>query len=93
MLQQVAARLRACVREGDTVARLGGDEFVVVMQDLAMQAAQKIFNYAGGRALFLDSPMQRQFRDCFAASAHHSLSWDSAAMEYGKYQLQAHQPH
>jgi 3-hydroxy-9,10-secoandrosta-1,3,5(10)-triene-9,17-dione monooxygenase len=59
---------------------------------LAMQAAQKIFNYAGGRALFLDSPMQRQFRDCFAASAHHSLSWDSAAMEYGKYQLQAHQP-
>jgi 3-hydroxy-9,10-secoandrosta-1,3,5(10)-triene-9,17-dione monooxygenase len=58
---------------------------------LAMQAASKLFNSAGGRALFLDNDMQRQFRDCFAASAHHSLSWDSASMEYGKYQLEAHQ--
>jgi alkylation response protein AidB-like acyl-CoA dehydrogenase len=56
---------------------------------LAIQAASRLFNSAGGRALFLDNAMQRQFRDCFAASAHHSLSWDSAAMEYGKYQLDA----
>jgi diguanylate cyclase (GGDEF)-like protein len=30
LLQAVADRLQACVRETDTVARLGGDEFVIV---------------------------------------------------------------
>ncbi|WP_371324830.1 diguanylate cyclase [Dechloromonas sp. ZY10] len=31
LLVEVAARLRACVRETDFVARLGGDEFVIVL--------------------------------------------------------------
>jgi diguanylate cyclase (GGDEF)-like protein len=35
LLQSVAGRLRASVREGDTVARLGGDEFVVMLVNLA----------------------------------------------------------
>lgn len=35
LLVEVAARLRKCVREGDTVARLGGDEFVIVVPNLS----------------------------------------------------------
>ena len=35
LLQQIAQRLPASVREGDTVARIGGDEFVVMLDGLS----------------------------------------------------------
>jgi 3-hydroxy-9,10-secoandrosta-1,3,5(10)-triene-9,17-dione monooxygenase len=54
---------------------------------LATGAVQKLFNAAGGRALYTDMVLQRQFRDCFGAAAHHSLSWDGAAADYGRYVL------
>lgn len=47
LLQEVANRLKQCVRKADTVARIGGDEFVVLLESIqlpehASMVAEKI---------------------------------------------------
>jgi diguanylate cyclase (GGDEF)-like protein/PAS domain S-box-containing protein len=47
LLQEVARRLRHCVRESDTVGRIGGDEFMVLLNGIdstrcALAVAEKI---------------------------------------------------
>lgn len=47
MLQQVAKRLRQCLRESDLLSRIGGDEFVLVLTEMndeedAVRAASRI---------------------------------------------------
>ncbi len=52
LLQEVARRLKASVRKGDTVARLGGDEFVMLLPkikqlDNALHLAEKVIEHLG----------------------------------------------
>ena len=61
LLQEVAHRLKQCVRESDTIGRVGGDEFLVLLNDVtppecALVVAEKIrialdrpFDLAGHR--------------------------------------------
>jgi diguanylate cyclase (GGDEF)-like protein/PAS domain S-box-containing protein len=61
LLQQVAERLTACVRAGDTVARLGGDEFVVMLEDLSkltIEAAEQAEIIANKILTTLSQPYQ-----------------------------------
>jgi diguanylate cyclase (GGDEF)-like protein/PAS domain S-box-containing protein len=39
LLRAVAARLKACIRRGDTLARFGGDEFCLLLPDVRGEAA------------------------------------------------------
>src|SRR4029453_8470090 len=66
LLKEVARRLSACVRSGDTVARISGDEFVVILGDLPSAAtaaggAQKVLERVaapfsiGGRETFVSA--------------------------------------
>ena len=85
--------IRECM---DTIARgevytktknLEGKRNACWAAQMAMQGVSRLFNAAGGRALYDKSVLQRQFRDCYAASAHHSLVWDAAAQGYGAHAL------
>lgn len=69
LLVEVARRLVACVRDGDTIARLGGDEFVVVLEDLSQgpQEAAAQTKIVGEKILTaLNVPYS------IAGSVHHS---------------------
>jgi alkylation response protein AidB-like acyl-CoA dehydrogenase len=54
---------------------------------LALGAVQRLFNAAGGRALYAHNDLQRRFRDLQAAAAHISVVWNTAASSYGGHLL------
>jgi len=59
LLQQVAQRLAASVRESETVARLGGDEFVVMLENLGkgtLKAAAQTETIGEKILVILDQP-------------------------------------
>ncbi|MDR3418552.1 MAG: EAL domain-containing protein [Nevskia sp.] len=69
LLLEVAGRLVACVREGDTIARLGGDEFVVMLIDLKESATE-----AAAQAISVGEKIQAELNRPYAMAGrvHHS---------------------
>jgi alkylation response protein AidB-like acyl-CoA dehydrogenase len=57
---------------------------------MVLGAGTKLFNAAGGRALFTNNSMQRQYRNLLGAVSHHGVMWDQAATEFGAKLLQQH---
>jgi len=72
LLQQVATRLRSCVREGDSVARLGGDEFVVLLEGLSNKA-----NEAAAQAELVADKILTSLAVPYQLGTHHHSSTPS----------------
>jgi 3-hydroxy-9,10-secoandrosta-1,3,5(10)-triene-9,17-dione monooxygenase len=51
---------------------------------LAVSAANRLFDAAGGHALFETDPIQRLWRDVHAGSHQAALYWDTIAENYGR---------
>ncbi len=72
LLQEVARRILASIRETDTVARLGGDEFVVLLQELNEQpedAAAQAKIVAEKILATLHEPYRLDGRECRSSSS------------------------
>jgi diguanylate cyclase (GGDEF)-like protein/PAS domain S-box-containing protein len=67
LLRQVAKRLTASVRQGDTVCRLGGDEFVVLLTDIAARA--DVLTLAEKIITRLDEPYRLGGQDYFCSAS------------------------
>jgi alkylation response protein AidB-like acyl-CoA dehydrogenase len=70
--------------------RLTGRRNVAFATQLALRAGTRLFNAAGGHAVYLKGAMQRQFRNLLGAAAHRGVNWESSAAEYGSALLEQH---
>lgn len=50
---------------------------------LALEAGTRLFNAAGGRALFEGHSLERQYRNLIGAASHHGVNWETQAASYG----------
>ncbi|MDB4967065.1 MAG: hypothetical protein JWN44_2754 [Myxococcales bacterium] len=82
--------MMARVRAGQDLAlerrlRFRFDSSQAVVKCLA--AIDALFTASGGRAIFLDSPLQRPFQDAHAARAHYANNPDKPARNWGGVQV------
>ena len=59
---------------------------------LALEAGTRLFNQAGGRALFTEGHLQRQYRNLLGAASHHAVVWEDAGVDYGAELLRLYRP-
>jgi 3-hydroxy-9,10-secoandrosta-1,3,5(10)-triene-9,17-dione monooxygenase len=81
------------IEEGGTLSnadRLTGRRNVAFAAQLALRAGTRLFNAAGGNAVYLKGAMQRQFRNLLGAAAHRGVTWESSAADYGAALLEHH---
>jgi diguanylate cyclase (GGDEF)-like protein/PAS domain S-box-containing protein len=81
VLQVVARRMQACVRECDTVARIGGDEFMVLFDRLARRSdlavAAKKLSGALSRPIRVDELVTRADHAMYRAKQNDLPGWES----------------
>ncbi|MDD2881435.1 MAG: EAL domain-containing protein [Rhodoferax sp.] len=89
LLQQVASRLRACVRQSDTVARLGGDEFVILLEDLS-QVNQEVATQAKAMGEKVIAALNQPYQ--LDGSSHHSTASIGVTMFDGNHMENTEEP-
>lgn len=57
---------------------------------MSLKAGTRLFNAAGGRALFSGHALERQYGNLLGAASHHAVVWDECAELYGKQLLAAY---
>ena len=93
-LNQVTARgdMRKLEESGTLsgAERLTGRRNVAFATQLALRAGTRLFNAAGGHAVYLKGAMQRQYRNLLGAAAHRGVNWETSAADYGSALLEQH---
>ena len=89
--------IRAAMKKLEQGEKISAMELVTAKRNVALclrdrcsTAGPRLFNAAGGRAMFSSNLMQLQYRNLLGAVSHHGVVWDQAATEYGKVLLQQH---
>jgi len=49
----------------------------------ALEAGTRLFNTAGGTAIFQGSPVEREYRNLLASASHHIVNWEVSALDSG----------